>query len=273
MKKKTLNKTLHKANAARMMIFTPNAATAPDGTVTAEKLIADTQVELAHHVNQSVSVTAGTSYILDVCAKAGEYQYLALQFLNTNGAYAGSLAYFDLLAGTFTNSSCDAAGIENLGDGWYRCWASETAIATVSGLHLIMVCKDYADVSFTGDGTSGIFIWNGQLQVKPSSVSTTNLINLSELSAYLIVKPVIEEVNDLPTSSLTGSYRIGTGDVRIPLTGDYDILNQVSVTLQNVGPGWSWQLIDKDTTLGPRIKIFDGLAAADCNIDAYIKGV
>jgi len=50
-------------------------------------------------------------------------------------------------------------------------------------------------------------------------------------------------------------------------------LNQVSITLQNVGPGWSWQLIDKDVSLGPRIKIFNGLAAADCTIDAYIKGV
>ena len=99
------------------------------------------------------------------------------------------------------------------------------------------------------------------------------ILSLSELSVYIIVKPVIEEVGDLLTSSLTGSYRIGVGDVRIPLTGDYTILNQVSITLQNVGPGWSWQLIDKDVSLGPRIKIFNGLAAADCTIDAYIKGV
>ena len=143
--------------------ITPNATNAPDGTATADKLVADTQVELAHHRYQSVAVTAGTTYTFSVFAKAGEYQYMALQFLSAGGAYAGSLAYFDLQAGTYTNTSCDAAGIVDVGDGWYHCWARETAIATLPGNHTIMLCQNYADSTFTGDGTSGIFIWGAQL--------------------------------------------------------------------------------------------------------------
>lgn len=97
---------------------------------------------------------------------------------------------------------------------------------------------------------------------------------LTLVTAYLVVRPVMEEINDLDTSTLTGSYRIGTGDVRLPMANSYDILKQVSLTLQNVGAGWSWELIDKDLTLGPRIKIYNNSnTLADAVIDAYIKGI
>lgn len=96
---------------------------------------------------------------------------------------------------------------------------------------------------------------------------------ITEYLIYLVIKPSIEEVTDLTTSTLTGSNRIGTGDIRLPVINNYDIIKQVSVTLQNVGPGWSWELIDKDTTVGPRIKIYNGSTLADAVIDAYIKGV
>lgn len=79
-------------------------------------------------------------------------------------------------------------------------------------------------------------------------------------------------VSDLDTSTLTGAYRIGTGDVRLPLSRSFSVLIAISVTLQNVGSGWSWELIDKDTTTGPRIKIYNGSTPADCTIDAIIIG-
>ena len=104
--------------------------------------------------------------------------------------------------------------------------------------------------------------------------TSPEIASLTLVTAYLVVRPVVEEINDLDTSTLTGSYRIGTGDVRLPLANNYDILKQVSLTLQNVGAGWTWELIDKDLTVGPRVKIYNSSnAAADAVIDAYIKGI
>jgi len=82
-----------------------------------------------------------------------------------------------------------------------------------------------------------------------------------------------EDLNDIVTSSLSGSYRIGVGDIRLPIAKSYTIITQATVTLQNVGGGWSWELIDKDTSVGPRIKIYNASnTLADCTIDAYVRG-
>lgn len=82
-----------------------------------------------------------------------------------------------------------------------------------------------------------------------------------------------EQINDLATSSLTGSYRIGVGDIRLPIIKDYSLISQVNITLQNVGAGWTWEVVDKDVAIGPRIKIYNASnALADATIDAFIRG-
>jgi len=94
------------------------------------------------------------------------------------------------------------------------------------------------------------------------------------LDILLSGKPVEDTIEDLATSSLTGSYRIGTGDIRLPYTSEFQQIRVVVVTLQNVGQGWTWELIDKDVTVGPRIKIYNASGnPADAVIDAYIRGL
>jgi hypothetical protein len=83
-----------------------------------------------------------------------------------------------------------------------------------------------------------------------------------------------EDHQDLAIATLTGSYRIGTGNVRLPLRSVYSQITHVGVTLQNVGAGWSWELVDKQTTYGPQIKVYNASnALADCTIDALIRGL
>jgi hypothetical protein len=89
----------------------------------------------------------------------------------------------------------------------------------------------------------------------------------------LSAESLSEEINDLDTSTLAGAYRIGTGDIRLPISKPYQVISQVQVTLQNVGAGWTWELIDKDNAVGPRIKIYNASnALADASIDAFIRG-
>jgi len=90
----------------------------------------------------------------------------------------------------------------------------------------------------------------------------------------LSASPIEEIVEDQDSSVLTGSYRIGTGDVRVPITKVYTTIKKVDITLQSVGAGWSWELIDKDTSVGPRIKIYNASnAAADAVFDATVIGI
>ena len=97
---------------------------------------------------------------------------------------------------------------------------------------------------------------------------------MQQMTTIFSATPVTEDINDLTTSGLTGAYRIGVGNIRLPITKTYSVINRVDVALQNVGAGWSWELIDKNTTTGPRIKIYNASnALADAVIDATIRGL
>lgn len=83
----------------------------------------------------------------------------------------------------------------------------------------------------------------------------------------------VEDLEDVDTSALTGDNRIAVGDVRLPITHPFTKIISVQVALQNTGPGWTWELIDKTVAVGPRIKIYNNTGTlADATVDATIKG-
>lgn len=146
----------------------PNAIIAPDGTLTASKLVEDSILGV-HYVFKTNSVTSGTTYTVSGYAKAAERKEVNLNFSTFNGAFASnSYAYFNLISGTFRliGSSIINYGSEKLPNGWYRVWITATAIATVA----IPIISPFGvsngtTTFYVGDGTSGIYIWGGQLEV------------------------------------------------------------------------------------------------------------
>lgn len=103
------------------------------------------------------------------------------------------------------------------------------------------------------------------------------LLIIKTMQILLSGAAITEEVNDLNTSGLSGSYRIAAGHIYLPLTRDFSNVTQVQLALQSVGPGWSWEIIDKTTTVAgkicPELKIYNaGNALADAVIDAYARG-
>jgi hypothetical protein len=92
---------------------------------------------------------------------------------------------------------------------------------------------------------------------------------------WLVDAPLLTEyINDAVISTLTGSYRIGTGDVRVPMTATLTVLKRMQVTIQDSSAGtWSWQLIDKALTYGPRVQFkLSGVLADPGFVDFYIEG-
>ena len=145
--------------------ITANATTSPDGTADADKLVEDTSNNTHYLAQFSVNVTSGVSYTYTMYAKAAERTWAALRMETTNAAFNGGFANFNLSNGTV--GSVDAgltASITAAGNGWYRLSVTSTATATAAAALSIYLGTANNVVSYTGDGTSGIFLYGAQLE-------------------------------------------------------------------------------------------------------------
>lgn len=148
-----------------------DVAVAPDGTTTADKLV-ETATTGSHYFsrNAQLTITSGTTYTSSVYAKAGERTIL---YLNPDSSSTSGLkaATFDLSSGTVTNTETGGtAAITSAGNGWYRCSVSSVATGTlVRGLSpSLRTTSGLGYQSYTGDGTSGLFLWGAQFEVGAS---------------------------------------------------------------------------------------------------------
>jgi len=147
-------------------VVTTDVITAPNGTLTAEKVVA-TATTGNHFVSKS-SVALTGEFTLSIFAKASEYSKVKLQDVN-----AGRFnCTYDLSDSTTIGAG---AAIQNVGDGWFRCSVAFTSSG--SGVAIAVIGSPSTSISYTGDGTSGIFIWGAQLVEGTSALDyfpTTN---------------------------------------------------------------------------------------------------
>jgi hypothetical protein len=149
-----------------------------------------------------------------------------------------------------------------------------TPLVSVSGDGTITTTEAHSDdgVAYTEFVAAGTPITARYIKVRIVAAGAWPI--LREVTTILSAKPIYQDTEDLATAGLTGAYRIGVGDIRVPLTETFSAIRKVDLTLQNVGAGWSWELIDKDTVTGPRIKIYNSLnTAADATIDVTVRGL
>ena len=149
-----------------------NAVIAPNGLQTADLLVESTANGL-HTITQAVSVAGGASVTASVYLKKSGRQY-ALVYVSD--AVAKNYAVlFDLNAGTVIGNATGLANyaaptsssITDAGNGWFRCSVSATidAIRTQASCNIALSNSGLTTNSFsyTGDGTSGIYLWGAQL--------------------------------------------------------------------------------------------------------------
>jgi hypothetical protein len=163
--------TYSKVNAT----VTSNAAVSPNGTTTADKFIADNT--LNQHRLRVTGVATTADNIASIYAKAAEYDWIILQ-----GGGSG-YAYFDVKNGVVGTQVNTVGTIESVGNGWYRCSVALTGSTTILD---IWVTTTNGTTSFTGDNTSGVYIWGAQLINLPCvsndyiSTSPANLLGFTE---------------------------------------------------------------------------------------------
>ena len=140
-----------------------NSTTAPDGTSTADKLIA-TAVSSGHGIRIGPVLSSTVTFTASFYAKASEYTKCGFREGQSTGAYAS----FDLSNGTVIDQGTGGTGsITSVGNGWYRCSVSFTAGVTAR-VDLFPLPDSYTtgrpDNAYTGDGTSGVFFWGVQIE-------------------------------------------------------------------------------------------------------------
>jgi hypothetical protein len=141
----------------------PNVVTAPNGTLTADKLIG--LVPLSKEMFSPVAaIPTGVSFTASVAAKAAEYSWVYIA-CNVDASVNGT--FFNLATGQIGNTvgSGSVPAISPLGDGWYRVSSTRTSTSTSGYLEIYLATGNGTSApSFIGDGTSGIYIWGADLR-------------------------------------------------------------------------------------------------------------
>jgi hypothetical protein len=149
--------------------ITANAIAAPDGTVTADKLV-EAATTSVHSATQAVTFAANFIYTASVYAKAGERSFLIIQPTGDS-----RFAYYNLSNGTVgtVSGSPLSTQIQSVGNNWYRCTITVTSPGATAANCILYSAATDGNATYTGDGTSGIYIWGAQLAVGPYALDYT----------------------------------------------------------------------------------------------------
>lgn len=162
-----------------------NLTTAPNGTVTADKILATSSYG-AHYVYvHQVPLTSGTVYTFSTYAKAAEHSSVSI-WIPGNAFGAAVIHSWDLNNGNLltstasTYSVCNRLGYgsEYINNGWYRCWVTAqtaTDVAASSSAPFVIALgssindatTSYVEI-WAGSSNAGIFVWGAQLEASPA---------------------------------------------------------------------------------------------------------
>jgi hypothetical protein len=180
-----------------------NAITAPNGLVTADKLVEDNSTG-SHFARQDVSTTAAVR-TASIYLKAGERSLLRIEHVGNTGN-AGRRITIDLAAGSITAASTIGSGglafadqsIVSVGNGWYRFISTiEPTTTTGDTASLLVFLLDAGgNSSYTGDGTSGIYLWGAQLEESSTATdyikSDVDFVSRASSATYYDANGVIQ---------------------------------------------------------------------------------
>ena len=141
-------------------VITADAAIAPDGTMTAEKIVSDTSLN-HHELHQYASLLDNTIYTYSVYIKSAGNNGVILLAIGKSGF--PSVAQVNFSAGTITPIyGTPAVSIVLVGNGWYRCSLTFNSFSGAANPNVQIYLNAWAQS--TGDGVNGIYAWGAQLE-------------------------------------------------------------------------------------------------------------
>lgn len=178
-----------------------NAIVAPDGSTSADGIIADTQND-EHIVRQSITLTAA-EYCFSVYAKPGDQNWIKLRINEL-----GREAFFDIANGTIGTEEASTTGfIEELPNGWYRCSIIFTGTAASANCR-VYCAEANNDTFFAGDNsTVTTYVWGMQCELSDRGASTYIPTTTSTVTRN---RDVLNYSDDLVVDNAQGAYYFET---------------------------------------------------------------
>ena len=141
--------------------ITSNVVISPDGTLNASKLVEDSSNGLHRTYSNLITTSQNNNYTSTVFAKKGGRDIFGIQ----TSSSAQPFVWFNLDRGIIELQQSGIVGkIESLPNGWYKCSATWNSSSATNDRVFIQLAQSISNTSYTGNGTSGIYIWGAQLE-------------------------------------------------------------------------------------------------------------
>jgi hypothetical protein len=184
--------------------------------MTGDRLREDTSTNLLHRATRNITGVAGKQYTYSVTLKASGRRYA---YFNAD-AFMGAKATIDLETGEFIVGK-GSASVVNLGDGWYRLSIIGVAGTSTSMTTYLQLNNSFVatDTTYTGDGVSGIYAKDFQLEEKTYA---TSYVPTERKSEYVYV-PDADKYIDTTKGSI-----------------EYTIIPMIDSNIYPPSGSWGW---------------------------------
>jgi hypothetical protein len=170
---------------------TANAATAPDGTATADELVSSGSA--SSYIRQNVTVAATTAHAISVYMKAAVNSWVLFEIWNA-GVTKWSGRYVNLATGALGSATSGGGGLgatfstQALDNGWFRVNVNLTSDNTTL-IPVIYIANGDLDIAVSN--LASILIWGAQLELGsfPSSYVFTEGSTAMRAADEVLVNP------------------------------------------------------------------------------------
>ena len=221
--------------------ITANTIVAPDGTLTADKIV-ETATSAQHLIYRTITSTSATPYTYTVYAKAAEWTNFILQ-MGAGGPYAS----FDLNTGLATTAlGATSATMTDVGNGWFKCTVG--ARSNSSSFYYVFKTSSI----YSGTAGTGMYIWGAQLtpSVMPNLLTFPNDFNNAAWIKTSTTVGIGVDLIAAPDSTVTANKLTATNTVT-------SYVRQSTTTNKNTNYTVSLY-VKAGTSTGSHLRIYDG---------------
>ena len=178
-----------------------------------------------HTIRSQETTVSGVAHTFSLLAKADGRDFIKMRLENAGVGSGQANVWFDVKNGVVGTIGSGTAKIELISDGWYRCSITGTTNGT-SYLSRVYLADANGSDSYTGNGTSGVYIFGAQLEQKP--YSTSYIPNYGESAGVTRLKDTCIQT---PISGIIGQTE-GVLYCEVNIKSGYDT-NNLMVTLSD----------------------------------------